>query len=1300
MVAAVERAGERIEVRALVDAVRTVLGAADGLPVLRKRNIGGHQEELVLVALAALNQNGQALKILPLGQLIRIFLRALALERLFNRGDGYGHDVALGFAVFAVYDAANHAVVLVRAGRAGADGALLAAGNEFAVAEPVIDVLSAFQLIDLDGQRARTQTLFIGRALRLLRDFRRIAGLGAVIEHDHSAVLFEVRKGVRTELHRIPLLFRAAEIDDVRMAVAAAVRIVGKIRGQVELLQVAHIGHGVRAELLNALQIHVHKAVREIIVSGEFLDVFRQNQLAQTIAMIDHAVQLGHVLRQAQVGQVDALAQKLLAIGGILRINRILKVDAGNAGAILERISAKAGNRSGQIQATLHVGAALERLTANRLQARREGNHGQRRAVVKRSAADFLKVLRQVNARQIGAALKRAVADLHERIRQRNLLQNRLLLERLLADFGHAVRNDQLFLIERQHEQNGIAAVDDAVLEAEGAALGEVDALQRRAAIERLSVQRGQALGQVHGGQRRAAAERSAADAGRALADGDSGQRRAVAERAVARNVAAHGNLGQLGALLKYAAGGNVQPVGQVECLNLGLLERAVIDRRYARRQLQRGQTSVVKCLLSDRGQRAGELYAGHARAIVERFAADGGHALREDHLAGQTRAAGKREFADGLQRAGELHGGDARLLFIGIIANRGHTLGDYQFAGDLNGRKREHDFRAVLHQDIVLHAVNAALGAVDGRDRLTAHERAGVERIHRFGNIDGGQRRAVAERVVRHGGHALFEADRLQRGAVLEDIGLGDIAGNRNGFQLRASGKGTVPGGIVRAGNLGYGVWEDDARDFASAEQRANLGHAVGNGDHALHLAEVRKDLRAVVLQHEIILHAQHAALRTGKAGDGRHAAERVVADAGERGRKGNARDRRHGIERVIDNAGYAFLDHDALDLFVVLLGIGRQAPFADAAAHLAVAALDRAKFQRAVLAQLPDDVAVFAAVDRGSGDGRNARGRGDRGDFLRCVALADRLRFHGGNDVRAHSGDLHGRLALRVGHSGGLYAVNGDGRAFAGNHRHIVVLVEHGGLQRQLKAGLVVRVNGRLVERRIRFGIRIGVRIDEHVEEIAVLNLVGQRVHHRAVQVIANVRGFNAPELGDVFAVIAGCRRKAVRAVRAELLVRRGENIIDGIFQLGIQLNLHVHRIRAVLVLHERAGVAEGHVRRNGRMRHFLRDGKGIYLRVAGVIVHAGPRGIAALDGDHRSDRDRNARRALVFRFANIGVHLIIAVRRRRRNHDALGSFRNAERVLVRIRRERLVQAARAERNRLHGLVRAVVVAAQIRA
>ena len=576
LIAAVEHAGEGVQVRAPADAVRTILGAADGLPAGGQGDILGHLEYLALEAVAALDQHGQAFQILRIGQLVGIFFGAFARKRKLGHGDD--NHIALDFAVLAVYGAAHHAVVFMFAELCSADFAFPAAGGVFAIAIPMVDVLRALQLLDLDGHRVGTQTLFVGRAHGLLGDLRRFAGFGAVIEYDHGSILLKVFKGGGSEVHRIPLFLGAAEVDDFRMAIAAAVRIVGQVGGQIQFLQVRHVGHGVGTELFNTLQIHIRETVGEVIVAGKFPDALRQNQLAQTIAMIDHVVQLGQVLRQMQVGQVGAGIEYTLAVGRIRRIGGVLEIDAGDAGAVFERKLTEVGNGRGQVQASLHAGAAAEAAVSDLLQARRNGDHRQRGAAVERAAADFLKAVRQVDARQIGAAFKCLITDLHDGIRQRDLLQNRLIHERALTNFGNAVRNDQFFLFERQHDQNAGAAVYDAVLAAEGAALGKVDGLERRAAVERLCVQAGQALGQVHGGQRRAVLECAAANLGCTLAHGDGGQRRAAAKRIVARHVAADGNLGQLSAFFKYAVGGDVYTIGQIERLELGLTERAVID--------------------------------------------------------------------------------------------------------------------------------------------------------------------------------------------------------------------------------------------------------------------------------------------------------------------------------------------------------------------------------------------------------------------------------------------------------------------------------------------------------------------------------------------------------------------------------------------------------------------------------------------------------------------------------------------------------------------------------------------------
>ena len=102
------------------------------------------------------------------------------------------------------------------------------------------------------------------------------------------------------------------------------------------------------------------------------------------------------------------------------------------------------------------------------------------------------------------------------------------------------------------------------------------------------------------------------------------------------------------------------------------------------------------------------------------------------------------------------------------------------------------------------------------------------------------------------------------------------------------------------------------------------------------------------------------------------------------------------------------------------MVLNVGRLRPFADAAAHLAIAARHGAEFQRAVIAQTPDDVAILAAVNGGGGHGYGAGSFSFArlgGDGCRAAHVGSGYNavLHGGNLIIGGAPrDLRARRAL----------------------------------------------------------------------------------------------------------------------------------------------------------------------------------------------------------------------------------------------------------------------------------------------
>ena len=158
----------------------------------------------------------------------------------------------------------------------------------------------------------------------------------------------------------------------------------------------------------------------------------------------------------------------------------------------------------------------------------------------------------------------------------------------------------------------------------------------------------------------------------------------------------------------------------------------------------------------------------------------------------------------------------------------------------------------------------------------------------------------------------------------------------------------------------------------------------------------------------------------------------------------------------------------------------------------------------------------------------------------------------------MRAHGLDGHGRLAVRIGHKLGGCAVYGNGRALAGTHHQIVAFIIGAGLQGQRKAGLIIRLHGGLIERRVGLGIRIGVGVDAGLQLIALGNRVGQAAGHCAVAIVAHIGGFYAPQLGDVQTVFLA--RSGGIAAHAVRRMRRLQSFVVGQHAIGVDIG-HGH-------------------------------------------------------------------------------------------------------------------------------------------
>ena len=159
-----------------------------------------------------------------------------------------------------------------------------------------------------------------------------------------------------------------------------------------------------------------------------------------------------------------------------------------------------------------------------------------------------------------------------------------------------------------------------------------------------------------------------------------------------------------------------------------------------------------------------------------------------------------------------------------------------------------------------------------------------------------------------------------------------------------------------------------------------------------------------------------------------------------------------------------------------------------------------------------------------------------------------------------------------------------------------------------------------------------------------------------------------------------IAGRGGRGLRAVDADLI---GQLVAVDIHKdlAEVERVAHTDLQRSL-----RRGVAAD---RGRTVRALLLDLEGVALRFAVIVVHAGPGGVAALDGDDRAVRDGNLRRAGILRAADARANLIVLVGRGGRNNDAAHVRGDGQGVLVRILVKGLIQRTSAERDILDGLV-----------
>ena len=276
---------------------------------------------------------------------------------------------------------------------------------------------------------------------------------------------------------------------------------------------------------------------------------------------------------------------------------------------------------------------------------------------------------------------------------------------------------------------------------------------------------------------------------------------------------------------------------------------------------------------------------------------------------------------------------------------------------------------------------------------------------------------------------------------------------------------------------------------------------------------------------------------------------------------------------------------------------------------------------------------------------------------------------------------------------------------------HRHGDGLAGHHGL--------------RDIDPRIVVGISILVGIEEEIHGVAVIELgvdhggavvagtggcLGAVIGIAGVDIEAADIGLRAVQLGDKAAaadlqeILGGFRGKVVAEGQ---LVGDHQRIQSGnaLHLVGVAVLLRlaagklthhglVQPCAAVLRPNQHLGVG-GSNRLVVRL-HLHVDGVDLCRLI--VVVHIGPAGVAALDGDGGTVHSGNHRRALILRLAHIGPDLIVLVAGGGGDQHAVGPLVHRQGILMGVRVEGRGQLTGAEGQGLHRLDVIVPAAAQV--
>ena len=341
-------------------------------------------------------------------------------------------------------------------------------------------------------------------------------------------------------------------------------------------------------------------------------------------------------------------------------------------------------------------------------------------------------------------------------------------------------------------------------------------------------------------------------------------------------------------------------------------------------------------------------------------------------------------------------------------------------------------------------------------------------------------------------------------------------------------------------------------------------------------------------------------------------------------------------------------------------------------------------------------------------------------------CHQIAGGLAVHGegGLTVLIRHNILDGLDVAVCVHPSQAHALQGPGSGL--QLRSILIAIALHGIEALHRHGdgLAGHHGLRDIDPRIVVGISIPVGIEEEIHGVAVIELgvdhggavvagaggcLSAVVGITLVDIEAADRDPRAVQLGDKAAadlqeILGGFRGKVVAEGQ---LVGDHQRIQSGnaLHLVGVAVLLRltagklthhglVQPCAAVLRPNQHLGVG-GSNRRVVRL-HLHVDGVDLCRLI--VVVHIGPAGIAALDGDSGTVHSGNHRRALILRLAHIGPDLIVLVAGGGGDQHAVGPLVHRQGILMGVLMKGRAQLTGAEVQTLDRLVIVVPAAAQV--